>query len=83
LGGRSYCSAGMATASLHLRPLLTDRWDLGISLVWPPGCPDLLPFRVNVTRFAHKEALQEIHRVLKPGGKLGIIYNVDDCESGA
>jgi ubiquinone/menaquinone biosynthesis C-methylase UbiE len=32
-------------------------------------------------RFANMGALQEIHRVLKPGGKLAMIWNVDDCES--
>lgn len=32
-----------------------------------------------LARFAHEEALEEIHRVLKPGGKLGIIWNVEDC----
>jgi SAM-dependent methyltransferase len=28
--------------------------------------------------FAKREALQEIHRVLKPGGKLGLVWNVRD-----
>ncbi|KAF7550303.1 hypothetical protein G7046_g8063 [Stylonectria norvegica] len=28
--------------------------------------------------FAKEEALQEIHRVLKPGAKLGLIWNVED-----
>ena len=32
-------------------------------------------------RFAHREALQEIYRVLKPGGVLGLIWNIEDCES--
>jgi hypothetical protein len=31
-------------------------------------------------RFAKEESLKEIHRVLKPGAKLGLIWNVEDCE---
>lgn len=31
-------------------------------------------------RFATDEALREIHRVLKPGGVFGMIWNIDDCE---
>lgn len=31
--------------------------------------------------FATEEALDEMHRVLKPGGVLGMIWNIDDCES--
>lgn len=30
-------------------------------------------------RFAQNEALQEIHRVVVPGGVLGLIWNVEDC----
>lgn len=29
--------------------------------------------------FATEQALGEIHRVLKPGGVLGMIWNIDDC----
>lgn len=31
------------------------------------------------SRFAHEEALREIHRVLVPGGVFGMIWNVEDC----
>jgi ubiquinone/menaquinone biosynthesis C-methylase UbiE len=30
-------------------------------------------------RFANEEALAEIRRVLKPGAKLGMIWNIEDC----
>ena len=32
-------------------------------------------------RFANKEALNEIHRVLKVGGAFGMIWNIEDCKS--
>lgn len=31
------------------------------------------------TRFAKEESLEEIRRVLKPGGKLAMIWNIEDC----
>lgn len=31
--------------------------------------------------FATEASLAEIHRVLKPGGTLGMIWNVEDCKS--
>jgi SAM-dependent methyltransferase len=31
-------------------------------------------------RFATEEALREIHRVLRPGGAFGMIWNIEDCE---
>lgn len=35
----------------------------------------------HTSRFAKEEALAEIHRVLKPGAKLGMIWNVEGCKS--
>ena len=35
------------------------------------------------SRFAKAEALQEIHRVLIPGGTLGMIWNIEDCQQDA
>lgn len=26
------------------------------------------------------DALNDIHRILKPGGRLGLIWNIDECE---
>lgn len=35
----------------------------------------------NMTfRFANRDALEEIHRVLKPGGYFGVIWNAEDCK---
>ena len=31
------------------------------------------------SRFANSESLEEIHRILVPGGSLGLIWNVEDC----
>jgi hypothetical protein len=31
-------------------------------------------------RFATEEALRETHRVLRPGGIFGVIWNIEDCE---
>lgn len=41
----------------------------------------MLMIWVAVGRFATYEALREIHRVLKPGGVFGMIWNIDDCEN--
>ena len=35
--------------------------------------------RLIVDRFAHEEALAEIHRVLSPAGVFAMIWNVEDC----
>ena len=32
-------------------------------------------------RFANMDALREIYKKLVPGGILGLIWNVEDCES--
>lgn len=31
-------------------------------------------------RFATDQALDEIHKVLKPGNVFGMIWNIDDCK---
>jgi hypothetical protein len=36
--------------------------------------------RLIESRFATEEALREIRRVLRPGGALGVIWNIEDCE---
>ena len=33
----------------------------------------------DVFRFANEESLEEIYRVLVPGGTLGMIWNIEDC----
>ncbi len=35
--------------------------------------------KLKRVRFANKDALKEIHRVLQPGGVFGMIWNVEDC----
>ncbi|KAH7162990.1 S-adenosyl-L-methionine-dependent methyltransferase [Dactylonectria estremocensis] len=42
---------------------------------WADGCIVAQAFHW----FAEEESLKEIHRVLKPGAKLGLIWNVEDC----
>lgn len=37
--------------------------------------------RESNNRFANETALAEIHRVLKPGGALGLIWNIEDCKA--
>ncbi len=32
-------------------------------------------------RFATESSLKEIHRVLRPGAKFGMIWNIEDCKS--
>lgn len=34
-----------------------------------------------ISRFANRPALEEIHRVLKPTGMLGMIWNIEDCKA--
>ena len=34
----------------------------------------------DIYRFANEESLQDIYRVLAPGGSLGLIWNIEDCE---
>ena len=34
---------------------------------------------IRTNRFADMEALQEIYRVLIPGGVFGMIWNIEDC----
>ena len=33
----------------------------------------------DFSRFANEETLEEIYRVLVPGGTLGLIWNAEDC----
>ena len=50
----------------------------GISLVGQKPSR-ILHSHTDKSRFANKESLEEIHRVLVPGGSLGLIWNVEDC----
>lgn len=34
-----------------------------------------------ITRFATEESLKEIHRVLRPGAKFGMIWNLEACSA--
>lgn len=34
----------------------------------------------DTNRFATKEALREIHRVVRPGATFGMIWNIEDCK---
>lgn len=35
---------------------------------------------IRYYRFANEESLREIHRVLIPGGSLGLIWNIESCK---
>lgn len=50
--------------------------DLQVSEEWAQGVIVAQAFHW----FATEEALGEMHRVLQPGGVLGMIWNIDDCE---
>jgi ubiquinone/menaquinone biosynthesis C-methylase UbiE len=54
-------------------------WYLNLSLY----CVGHLHHWTNLikNRFANKSALKEMHRVLKVGGVLGLIWNIEDCKS--
>ncbi len=39
----------------------------------------VMEWRINGLRFATKESLEEIHRVLGPGAGFGMIWNIEDC----
>jgi hypothetical protein len=34
---------------------------------------------IDSYRFATRDALKEIHRVLRPGATFGMIWNIEDC----
>ena len=34
---------------------------------------------IDASRFANEQSLEEIYRVLVPGGNLGMIWNIEDC----
>lgn len=48
------------------------------SMPLPEGSADAVVVGQAFHWFQGEEALQEIHRVLKPGGKLGLVWNVRD-----
>lgn len=46
------------------------------------GKAPILAYNYNtliILRFANEEALAEIRRILKPGAKIGMIWNIEDC----
>lgn len=58
-------------------------WDCdcsGVSLVRLGEGNEILVDILIRRRFATEASLAEIHRVLKPGGTVGMIWNVEDCK---
>jgi len=62
-----------------MHSLTLPRLFIGISrLMWWKG-----ELALTFSRFANINALQEIYRVLQPTGRLGMIWNIEDCKSSA
>ncbi|KJZ76685.1 hypothetical protein HIM_04021 [Hirsutella minnesotensis 3608] len=59
-------------------PRVTVRDGLATGMGVEDGWADAVIAAQSFHWFAHEEALAEIRRVLKPGGKLGIIWNIED-----
>ena len=48
----------------------------------PDGKVDVgeITLTLHLGRFSNDESLQEIYRVLAPGGAFGMIWNIEDCQ---
>jgi len=68
----------MRAQLLQNLPVLTAIAGTAQSMALAAGSVDALVCAQAFHWFANREALQEIHRVLRPGGKLGLVWNVRD-----
>lgn len=61
-------------------PLLLDETSHSIGDLASAPIANLPRANTPTSRFANYSALEEIYRVLKPIGLLGMIWNIEDCE---
>lgn len=82
-----YCSDFLdAEDTIRLRYLFCLRKDSVKAFHWYAILASIASFNSSLglfliitLRFANKEALEEIYRVLIPGGVFGMIWNIEDC----
>lgn len=74
-------SPSMRAVFASVLPTIPIKDGTGTSIPVENGSQDAVVVAQGFHWFANIEVLQEIHRVLKPGGRLGLIWNLEDKDS--